>query len=131
MTKALEDQRVLADETSMQVAKVAFTKGVKEGSQRQTQPYHSSSVVTESACLSPSSVMTNCDFGLHHIHQLRPETSAAMATFMLNHATPTQMAANRPTESTNNGAMDGNKILPSVTSLDTRKRYKRCKSQVI
>ncbi len=42
IAKALEDQKLLADETSTQVAKVAFTEGVKQGSQRQTQFNHSS-----------------------------------------------------------------------------------------
>ncbi len=32
MTKALEEQKPLADETTTQVAKVAFTEGVKQGS---------------------------------------------------------------------------------------------------
>ncbi len=34
MIKALEEQKILADENSTQVAKVVFTKGVKQGSER-------------------------------------------------------------------------------------------------
>ncbi len=109
MTKALEEQKVLADETSMQVAKVAFTEGVKQSSQRQTHPNHSLYVETEIDRLSQNSVMTNSDFGLQQIHQLRTETSAAMAPFTVNHTAPAQMAPNIPDYSTNYGAMDGNK----------------------
>ncbi len=74
MTKALEEQKFLADETCTQVAKVAFTKGVKQGSLRLKQPNHSSLMETESDRLGQNSVMTNSDFGLQQIHQLRPET---------------------------------------------------------
>ncbi len=70
MAKALEEQKVLADETSTQVAKVAFTEGVKQGSQRQAHPNHSSSVETESARPTQGSVMTNNDFELQQIHQI-------------------------------------------------------------
>ncbi len=73
MTKALEDQKILADETSMQVAKVAFTEGVKQGSQRLTQPNHSSPMETESDRLSQNSVTTNGDYGLQQTHQRQVE----------------------------------------------------------
>ncbi len=69
MKKAHEDQKFLADETSMQVAKVALSKGL-------TPPNHSSHMEMESDHLSQNSVTTNSDFGLQHIHQLRPETSS-------------------------------------------------------
>ncbi len=117
MAKALEEQNVLADETSMQVAKVAFTERVKQGSQRQEHPNHSSSVETESASLTQSSVMTNGDFGLQQIHQFRPETSAARAPFTVNHSAPAPMAANISANSTNYGAIDGNKTLPTEVTL--------------
>ncbi len=68
MTKALEEWKLLADETSMRVAKVAFTKGVKQGFQKLTKPNHSSAMETESDRLSHNSVITNGDFGLHQIH---------------------------------------------------------------
>ncbi len=90
MAKALEEQKVLADETRTQVYKIAFTEGVKQGSQRQALSNHSSSVERESARLTQSSVMTNSDFGLQQIHQLRPETSAATVPFTVNHAVPAQ-----------------------------------------
>ncbi len=48
-----------------------------------------------------------------------------MAPFMVNHATPAQMAVNIPAYSSNYGAMDSNKTLPSAVSFDTRKRYNR------
>ncbi len=81
---------------------------------------------TESASLTQSTVMTNGDFGLQQIHQLRPETSAAMSPFTVNHDAPAQMAANIPPAYSNNyGAMDGSKTLPTAVIFDTRKRYKR------
>ncbi len=46
MAKVLEDQRVLVDENTMQVAKVAFTKGVKQASEGLNKPNHDSSIVT-------------------------------------------------------------------------------------
>ncbi len=64
MTKDIEEQKLLADETSTQVAKVAFTIVVKQGSLRLTQPNQSSPMETESDRLSYSSVKTNSDFGL-------------------------------------------------------------------
>ncbi len=128
MTKALEEQKLLGDETSMQVAKVAFTEGVKQDSQRLTQPNHSSPIKTMSDHLSHNSVMTNDDFGLLQIHQLRPETSVTMAPFMVNHTAPAQQAAKLPVYSTQYGAMDGNKTFQSVASFNTGKRYK---SQVL
>ncbi len=42
MSKALEDQKNLADATCAEAVKVAFTEGIKHGSERQTQPIHSS-----------------------------------------------------------------------------------------
>ncbi len=48
-----------------------------------------------------------------------------MAPFTVNHAAPAKMAVNIPAYSTNYGAIDGNKTLPTVASFDTRKRYKR------
>ncbi len=125
MTKALEDQKLLVDETSMQVAKVAFTEGVKQGSQRLTMPNHSSPMETEIDHLSQNSVMTNSDLGLQQIHQLSPETSTLMAPFTLNQVAPSQVAANIPVYSTNYRIMDGNKTFPSAVSFNTGKRYKR------
>ncbi len=57
---ALEEQKLLADETSMQVAKVTFTEGVKQGSHRLTQPNHSSPMDMESDRLSHNSTMLSC-----------------------------------------------------------------------
>ncbi len=85
MSKSIiEDQKLLADETSTQVAKVAFTEGVKQGSQTLTLPNHSSPMEMEIDRLSQNSVMTNVDFGLQQMHQLRPETSTVMAPFTVN-----------------------------------------------
>ncbi len=125
MTKALEEKKLLADETSMQVAKVAFTEGVKPGSQRLTQPNHSSPMETESDCLSHNAVTTNGDFGLQYIHQLRPETSEMMAPFTANHTAPAQQAAKLPVYCTQYGAMDGYKTFQSAASFNTGKIYKR------
>ncbi len=125
IAKALEEQKVLADETSMQVAKVAFTEGVKQSSERQEHPNHRSSVEMESACPTQGSVMTNSDFGLQQIHQLRPETSPVTVPFMVNNAVPAQMAANIPAYSTSCGMMNSNKTLPTAVSFDTGNRYKR------
>ncbi len=78
----------------MQVAKVAFNEGVKEGSERQTEVNHSSPMRTKSDCLSQNPVMTNADYGLQQIHQLSAETSTAMAPLTVNHAAPAQQAVN-------------------------------------
>ncbi len=42
MVKVLEDQKNLADATSAEAIKAAFTKGVKHRSEMETQPLHSS-----------------------------------------------------------------------------------------
>ncbi len=46
----------------MQVAKVAFTEGVKQGSERLTPQNHSSPMGMESDRLSHNPVMTNGDY---------------------------------------------------------------------
>ncbi len=69
--------------------------------------------------------MTNGDFALQQILQLRPETSPVTVPFMANHDVPAQMAVNIPAYFTNCGTMDGNITLPTVVSFDTRKRFKR------
>ncbi len=66
------------------MAKIAFTKGVKQGSERLTQPNHSSPMGTESDRLSQNPVTTNGDNGLKQIHLLRSETSTVMAPLMVN-----------------------------------------------
>ncbi len=120
----------------MQVAYVAFTKSVKQGSQRLTQPNHSSPMETDSDCLIHNSVTTNGDFGLQQIHQLRPETIGMMAPFTVNHTAPAQQAATLPVYSTQYGAMDGNKTFQSVASFKYWKEERnwiqeRNKSQVL
>ncbi len=44
MAKALEEQKNLADASSIEAVKAAFTEVVKHGSERQTQPTHSSTM---------------------------------------------------------------------------------------
>ncbi len=109
----------------MHVAKVTFTEGVKQGSQRLTQPNHSSPMETESDRLSHNSVTTNSDFGLQQIHQLRPETSVMMAPFMVNHTAPAPQVAKIPVYSTRSGAMYCSKTFQSVACFNTGKRYRR------
>ncbi len=48
-----------------------------------------------------------------------------MAPSVVNNATPVQLAANIPVVSTNFGVIDGNKTLVTMSSFNTRKRYKR------
>ncbi len=125
MTKALEELKILADENSTQVGKVAFTEVVKQSSERLTQPNHSTPIVTRSDRLSQNTVMTNGDNRLQQIHLLRSETSTAMAPLMVNHAAPAQQATHLPVYSTNYEAMDVNKAFQSAASFNTGKRYKR------
>ncbi len=47
MSKALEDNKNLANATSAEAVKVAFTEGVKKGSELQNQPLHSSIIERE------------------------------------------------------------------------------------
>ncbi len=122
MTKALEEQKVLAEENAMQMVKGAFTEGVKQGSEGLNKPNYSSYKGMEIDSLSQTSVTSN---GLQQIHQLRPETSDATVPFMTNHVAPAQMAVNIPTTSIQHGATDGNKTFQSVASFNTGKRYKR------
>ncbi len=65
---------------------------------------------------------------LQHIHQLRPETSATMASFMVSHTAPPQMGPNIPVSYTQHGVIDGNKMFQSAASFTTGKRNK---SQVL
>ncbi len=125
ITKALEELKILADENSTQVGKVAFTEVVKQSSERLTQHNHSTPIVMGSDRLSQNTVMTNGDNGLQRIHLLRSETNTAMASLMVNHAAPAQQAANLPVYCTNYEAMDGNKEFQSAASFNTGKRYKR------
>ncbi len=77
IAKALEDLKNLADATSAQAVKVAFTEGVKHRSDMQIQPLHSSSMETETVHQSP--VMPSKGYELNAVHLLRPATSNAMA----------------------------------------------------
>ncbi len=125
MAKALEDQRVLENENTMQVAKVAFTEGVKQASEGLNKPNHSSSIGMASDSLNQVPVMTIGLNELQHIHQLRPETSVTMAPFTVSYTAPASMAANTPVSSTQHGVIDSNKTFQSVASFTTGKRYKR------
>ncbi len=91
------------------MAKVVFTEGVKQGSERLTQPNHSSLNGTDSDLLSQNPVMTKCDNGLQQNHLLRSETSTGKAPQTVSHAAPAQQAANLPVYSTQYGVMDSNK----------------------
>ncbi len=124
MAKALEDQRVLADENTMQVAMVAFTEGVKQAPEVLTKPNHSSSTATTSDSLNQVPVMTIGLNELQHIHQPGPEASVMMAPFTVSHTAPAQMAVNIPVSSTQHGVIDGNKTFQSAASFTTGKRYK-------
>ncbi len=72
MAKALEDHKVLADENTTQVAKVAFTEGVKQGSEGLNKPNHISPIGMTSESLNQVPVTTNGLNELQQIHQLRP-----------------------------------------------------------
>ncbi len=50
MSKAFEDQKNLVDTTSAEAVKVAFTEGVKKGSELQPQPVHNSIIEPETMC---------------------------------------------------------------------------------
>ncbi len=113
MTRALEDQKNLADVTSTEAVKVVFNKGIKHRSERQTQPIHS------------SPIMTSCEYGLNAVYLLRPETVNVMGTLMMTIAIPIQQAAKLPVISTHYRDTDGNKTFQSVANFNTGKRYKR------
>ncbi len=125
MAKTLEDQRILADENTTQVAKVPFTEGIKQASKELNKPKHSSSIATASDCFNQVPAMTNGLNELQHIHQLGSETSVMAAPFTVNHTAPTQMAANIPVSSTHHGVIDGNKTFQSTANFTTGNRYKR------
>ncbi len=125
MAKALEDQRILADENTTQLAKVAFTEGVKQASEELNKPKHSSSIAMASDCFNRVHAMTNGLNELQHIHQLGSETSVMVAPFTVNHTAPAQMAMNIPVSSIQHGVIDCNKTFQSTASFTTGKRYKR------
>ncbi len=115
MGKSLEDQKNLADTTSAEAIKAAFTKGVKHGSEMQTQPLHSSPMETETVHQNP--IVPSDEYGLNALHQLRLVTSIAMAPSVVNKAIPVQQAANMPVVSINNGVIDGSKTLEKISSF--------------
>ncbi len=125
MTKALEDQKNLADATSDEAVKVAFTEGVKHGSERQTQPSHSSPMECESVHPVQNPIMTSGEYGLSSVHLLRPAMGNAIGTLTENSTIPVQQGAKLPVCSTNNGVTDGNKTFQTMGSFITGKRYKR------
>ncbi len=123
MAKALKEQKNLADATSAEAIKAAFMKGVKHGSEIQTQPLHSSPMETETVHQNP--IAPSDEYGLNAIHQLRPAMSIVMAPSVVNNEIPVQQEANIPVASTNNGIVDSNKILETISCFNTGKRYKR------
>ncbi len=118
MAKALEDQKSLTDATSAETVKVAFTEGVKQGSDMQTQPLHSSSMEPETVRQNP--IMLSEGYALNAVHLLRPATGNATAPSVVNNAV--QQAANLPVFSTKNGVTDGNKTFLTMGSFNTGKR---------
>ncbi len=125
MVKALEDQRILEDENIIQVAKVAFTKGVKQASEELNKPKHSSSIAMASDSFNRVPAMIIGLNELQHIHQLGSQTGIMAAPFTVNHTSPAQMVANIPVSSAQHGVIDGNKTFQSTASFTTEKRYKR------
>ncbi len=127
MTKALEDQKNLADATSAQAVKVAITKGIKHGSELQTQPLHSTTIEPETVrhIVEQSPIMPFEENGLNAVHKLRPGICNAIGPSVVNLATPVQSAAKLPVFSTNTGVIDGNKTFQTVNIFTTEKRYKR------
>ncbi len=120
MAKDLEDQRVLTDENTTQMAKVASTEGVKQASEGLNKPKHSSSIQTTSDSLNQIPEMTISLNEFQHIHQLGPEKSLITAPFTVNHTAHAQMAVNIPVSSTYHGAVDDNKTFQSAASFTTR-----------
>ncbi len=108
ITKALENQKNLADATSAEAVKVAFTEGVKHESERQTQPRHSDG-----------------QYGLNVVHLLRRATGNAIGPSSVYDSIPVQKAAKLPVCSINNGVTDGNNTFQTMGSFITGKRYKR------
>ncbi len=109
MTKALEDQKKLADETSTEADIDTFTEGVKHGSERLTQPCHSSPMESETVHPVQSTFITSGEYGLNAVNLLRPALGNAMIPLTVNHTILVQQAANLPVVSTNNGVTDGDK----------------------
>ncbi len=84
MTKALEDQKSLADATSTEAIKVAFTEGVKHGSDMQAQTLHSSSMEPETLRQNP--IKPSVGYELNAVNLLRPATCNAPS--VVNNAIP-------------------------------------------
>ncbi len=72
--------------TSAEAIKVAFTKGVKHGSEMQTQPLHSSSMETETVHQSP--ITHSKEYGLNAVHLLKPMMGDTMAPSEVSNAIP-------------------------------------------
>ncbi len=86
MAKALEDQKNLADVTSTEATKVAYTKGVKHRSDMQTQLLHSSSM--ETVIVRQSPITPSEEYGHNAVHLLRPTTGNTMGPSVVNQAIP-------------------------------------------
>ncbi len=86
MAKALEDHTNLANATNGEAVKVAFTEGVKHGSERETQPIHSSPMEMASVHSYQNPIATSGEYGLNAVHLLRPETGSTTGTLMVNNA---------------------------------------------
>ncbi len=99
------------------------TTGVKHGSEIQTKPLHSLPMETGTAHQNP---IAPCDeYRLNGIHQLRMVMSIAITPSVVNNTIHVQQAADIPVASTNNGVINGNKTLETISGFNIGKRYKR------
>ncbi len=98
MTKAIEDQKTLANATSAEAVKVSFMKGVKHVSELPTQPLHSSSMEPEtvSDTVEESPVIPSEETELHVVHLIRPGIGNAMEPSVVKLAKFVQSAEKLP-----------------------------------
>ncbi len=125
MSEALEDQKSLADATSAEAVKAAFTAGVQKGSELQMQPLHSSTLEQEAIhyTVEQCPIMLSNDNGLHSVYLLRPGKGNVMGPSMVNNARPIQSTVKLSVFSANKGVTDSNKTVQMMSSFNIGKKY--------
>ncbi len=112
VSQAHEQQIAIDNQTSAEAVKLAYAKGLKYGSNKQSDPLQSPSLETENVGYR-NSVTAIGESILQQTPQQRPVMCLAMAPVTVNPTAHEQLAANIPDPSTQHGAMDGNKTFPS------------------
>ncbi len=117
----------MADATSAEAVKVAYTEGIQKGSETQTHPLYSFTMEHEVVHypVEQSPIIPSTESGLHPVHLLRPGINNIMGPSTVNNVVPIQLAAKLPYHSANNGRLEGNKTLQMTSCFNTGKRFKR------